>query len=140
MKILLALIASLGLTATQAQAFLNIGVCPSGSGICVNPGPSHPYDPDRDPEYRPDYDHSDDDEDRAPWDRPRPDSIGFRERISTVILRACERGKARTWADLWEAVDKKMTSSAPRSQRKLWNKLPYEEQLKLIKKFGKILC
>ena len=131
MKILLALLASLSLTATQAQAFLNIGVCESGHGICVNPSIT-PYEPGIDRDYGHDYD-------RSPWDSDG-DNIGFRERISTVILRACERGKARSWADLWEAVDNKLNSSAPRSQRKLWDKLPYDEQLSLIKKLAKVLC
>ena len=127
-KTTLALIAGLSF-AMPAQAFITIGVCPDGGGICV--APAVPPAPSSTP--------AKDDTDPMPWEEKADDKAGFRERVAGVVLRECERRTARTWADLWAAVDTKM-EHAPKGQQRLWEKMPYEEQLKMIKKLGGVLC
>lgn len=123
-KASLAAIAALSLAA-PAQAFISIEVCPDGGGICVRP--PTPVAPPRYPDY-------------YPTPAPGPDArAGFRERVAQVVLKECERRTSRTWADLWAAVDTQLQYGNP-SHYRLWEKLPYSEQLSMIKELGGVLC
>lgn len=123
-KASLAAIAAFSLAA-PAQAFINIDICPDGGGICVRP--DAPVAPPVYPGYHP-----------APAPGPSS-SAGFRERVAQVVLKECERRTSRTWADLWTAVDTQLQYGNP-SHYRLWEKLPYAEQLSLIKNLGGVLC